>query len=119
MTGFFTLGSHRECALKLEANKSVFNCRVDGDHGPWVMLSHGLATDMTMWDELTAALKGRYRILRYDARGHGESAAPAGDYTLDMLVADAVGILDAAGVEQTHFVGLSMGGMVGLGMLVN
>ena len=105
--------------MKIEENGSTFNCRVDGDHGPWVMLSHGLATDMTMWDELTAALKDCYRVLRYDARGHGASAAPTGDYTLDMLVLDAVGILDAVGVEQTHFVGLSMGGMVGLGMLIN
>jgi 3-oxoadipate enol-lactonase len=105
--------------MKIEANGSVFNCRIDGDRGPWVMLSHGLATDMTMWDELAEALKDRYRVLRYDARGHGASTAPAGDYTLDMLVADAVGILDAAGVDRTHFVGLSMGGMVGLGMLIN
>jgi 3-oxoadipate enol-lactonase len=105
--------------MKIEANGSTFNCRIDGDHGPWVMLSHGLATDMTMWDELTEALKDHCRVLRYDARGHGASAAPAGDYTLDMLVMDAVGILDAAGVEKTHFAGLSMGGMIGLGMLIN
>jgi 3-oxoadipate enol-lactonase len=105
--------------MKIQTNESIFNCRIDGDRGPWVMLSHGLATDMTMWDELTAALKGSHRVLRYDARGHGVSAATAGDYTPDMLVADAVGILDAIGVGQTHFVGLSMGGMVGLGMLIN
>jgi 3-oxoadipate enol-lactonase len=105
--------------MQIEANGSAFNCRIDGEHGPWVMLSHGLATDMSMWDELTAALKNRYRVLRYDARGHGASAAPGGDYTLDMLVADAVGILDAVGVEQTHFSGLSMGGMIGLGMLIH
>jgi 3-oxoadipate enol-lactonase len=105
--------------MQIEANGSVFNCRVDGENGPWVMLSHGLATDMSMWDELTVALKDRYRVLRYDARGHGASAAPAGDYTLDMLVADAVGILDAVGVAQTHFAGLSMGGMIGLGMLIH
>jgi 3-oxoadipate enol-lactonase len=82
------------------------------------MLSHGLATDLTMWDELTAALKNRYRVLRYDARGHGASAAPAGDYSLDQLVDDAAGILDALDVKQTHFAGLSMGGMIGLGMLI-
>jgi len=105
--------------MQIEANGSAFNCRIDGEHGPWVMLSHGLATDMSMWDELTTALKDRYRVLRYDARGHGASAAPAGDYTLDMLVADAVGILDAVGVAQTHFAGLSMGGMIGLGMLIH
>jgi 3-oxoadipate enol-lactonase len=105
--------------MKVDANGSTFNCRIDGDHGPWVMLSHGLATDLTMWDELTGALKDRYRILRYDARGHGDSAAPAGDYTLDMLVDDAAAIMDALGVEQTHFAGLSMGGMIGLGMLIH
>ncbi len=105
--------------MKIEANGSNFNCRIDGDHGPWVMLSHGLATDMTMWDELTEALKDHYRVLRYDARGHGESAAPAGDYTLDMLVDDAVGIMDELGVDRTHFAGLSMGGMIALGMLIN
>ena len=104
--------------MKIKANGSTFNCRTDGNRGPWIMLSHGLATDMSMWDELTKALSDHYRVLRYDARGHGESAAPAGDYTLDMLVADAVGILDAIGVEHTHFAGLSMGGMIALGMLI-
>jgi 3-oxoadipate enol-lactonase len=105
--------------MQIEANGSAFNCRIDGERGPWIMLSHGLATDLSMWDELTAALKDRYRVLRYDAGGHGASAAPAGDYTLDMLVADVVGILNATGVEQTHFAGLSMGGMIGLGMLIH
>jgi 3-oxoadipate enol-lactonase len=104
--------------MEIKSNGSTFHCRVDGS-GPWVMLSHGLATDMTMWDELTEALKDRYRVLRYDARGHGGSAATEGDYTLDMLVADAVGILDALGIDKTHFCGLSMGGMVGLGLLLD
>jgi 3-oxoadipate enol-lactonase len=103
----------------VQVNGSSFNCRTDGDRGPWVMLSHGLATDISMWDELVEALSDRYRVLRYDARGHGGSAAPAGDYTLDMLVADAVGILDALGVEQCHVAGLSMGGMIAIGMLIN
>jgi 3-oxoadipate enol-lactonase len=84
-----------------------------------VVLSHGLATDLTMWAELTEALKGRYRVLRYDARGHGGSAATEGDYTLDLLVADAAGILDALNIAQCHFGGLSMGGMVTLGMLLD
>src|SRR5437899_2999618 len=105
--------------MHIASNGSTFHCRVDGGHGPWVMLAHGLATDLTMWDELTEALKGRYRVLRYDARGHGDSAATDGDYTLDMLVADAVGILDALNIAQCHFGGLSMGGMVTLGMLLD
>ncbi len=105
--------------MQIESNGSTFHCQVDGTRGPWVMLSHGLATDLTMWDELAAALAERYRVLRYDARGHGGSPATDGDYTLDILVADAAGILDALGIEQTHFCGLSMGGMVGLGLLLD
>jgi 3-oxoadipate enol-lactonase len=104
--------------MQIESNGSTFHYRIDG-HGPWIMLSHGLATDLTMWDELTEALKDRYRVLRYDARGHGGSAAPEGDYSLDMLVADAVGILNGLGIEQSHFCGLSMGGMVGLGLMLD
>lgn len=104
--------------MEIAANGSTFNYRVDGEHGPWVMLSHGLATDLSMWDELAGALKDRYRVLRYDARGHGASAAPAGAYTLDQLVDDAAGILDALEVKQTYFAGLSMGGMVGLGLMI-
>lgn len=104
--------------MKIDANGSTFNCRLDGERGPWVLLSHGLATDLSMWDELTEALKDRYRVLRYDARGHGASAAPDGDYSLDQLVDDAAGILDALDIKQTLFDGLSMGGMVGLGLMI-
>lgn len=104
--------------MNIDANGSTFNYRINGEQGPWVMLSHGLATDLTMWDELTEALQGRYRVLRYEARGHGASAAPSGDYSLDQLVDDAAGILDALKIEQTLFAGLSMGGMVGLGLMI-
>ena len=55
----------------------------------------------------------RYRILRYDVRGHGGTAAPDGPYTLEQLSADLAALLDALGIERTHLVGLSMGGMIG------
>jgi len=106
-------------AMQIKSNGSSFNCRVDGERGPWVLLSHGLATDLGMWDELADQLKSRFRVLRYDARGHGGSAATEGDYTLDQLVADAVGILDAIDVREAHFAGLSMGGMVGFGLMLD
>ncbi len=105
--------------MQIKSNGSTFSCRIDGERGAWVLLSHGLATDLTMWDELTDALKDRYRVLRYDARGHGGSAATDGDYTLDQLVADAAGILDAFEVVEAHFAGLSMGGMIGLGLMLD
>jgi 3-oxoadipate enol-lactonase len=112
-------GAEADEAMQIKSNGSTFNCRVDGARGPWVLLSHGLATDLSMWDELADALKDRYRVLRYDARGHGGSAATAGDYTLDQLVADTAGIIDAVEVPQAHFCGLSMGGMVGLGLMLD
>jgi 3-oxoadipate enol-lactonase len=105
--------------MKIDSNGSTFHYRIDGEQGPWVLLSHGLATDLSMWDELTDALKDRYHVLRYDARGHGASAATPGDYTLAMLTSDAVGILDALSIEKVHFCGLSMGGMIALGLLLD
>jgi len=58
-------------------------------------------------------LTAKFTVLRYDTRGHGDSATPAGPYTLEQLAADARGLLDALGIGRTHWVGLSMGSMVG------
>jgi 3-oxoadipate enol-lactonase len=98
-----------------QVNGTTLNYRLDGpERGPVVMLSNSLASNLSMWDPQIPALVGAgYRVLRYDSRGHGQSAAPAGSYTMEMLTADAVGLLDALGVEQMHFCGLSKGGMVG------
>jgi len=105
--------------MKIESNGATFNYRIDGDKGSWVLLSHGLATDISMWDELADVLKDRYRVLRYDARGHGDTPATDGDYTLDQLTADAVGILDALRIDKAHFAGLSMGGMIAQGLMLD
>lgn len=72
-----------------------------------------------MWDELTDAIKGRYRVLRYDARGHGAMPATEGDYTVSQLVTDSVGILDEFKIEQVHFAGLSMRGMIAFGLMLD
>lgn len=80
---------------------------------PVVMLSNSLGTRLEMWQPQMAALAGRYRVLRYDSRGHGRSDAPPGAYTMAELAADALGVLDWLGIERAHFCGLSMGGMVG------
>jgi len=105
--------------MQIKSNNATFNVRIDGDNGPWVLLSHGLATDIGMWDELTEALKPRYRIVRYDSRGHGGTPATDGNYTLDQLTADAVGILDALDIDKAHFAGLSMGGMIAQGLMID
>lgn len=84
--------------------------RVDA---PAVVLHHPLATNLAFWDELTASLLPHYRVLRFDARGHGRSEAPIGRYSFDTLADDVVALMDHVGVRRAAFVGLSMGGMVG------
>jgi 3-oxoadipate enol-lactonase len=76
-------------------------------------MSHSLATDNSMWDPTVPALTGRFRVLRYETRGHGQTDAPKGAYSLDQLANDAQALLKALGIEKTHWVGLSMGGMIG------
>jgi len=98
--------------MKLKANGIEINYEIEGD-GPVVTFSHSLACNLSMWDEQARALKGRYRVLRFDTRGHGQTSAPAAAYSLDQLADDLKGLLDGLGVATTHFVGLSMGGMVG------
>lgn len=83
---------------------------------PMITLAHGLATDLTMWDAVAPHLERQYRVLRYDARGHGKSPAQSDSYTLGELGQDVIDLLDALDIGTTHFVGLSMGGMVGMGL---
>lgn len=106
--------------MRIESNRCTFHCKMEGAaNRPWLTLSHAAATDMSMWDELIPYLEKHYRILRYDARGHGASEAPDEAYSLDMMCRDVVGLLDALDIRQTHFLGLSMGGMVGLGLALD
>lgn len=88
---------------------------VEGDAAhPAVLLSHSIGCDLTTWEALAERLRGRYRVLRYDRRGHGRSGVPAGDACIEDLGRDALAVLDAAGVARAHFVGLSQGGMEGM-----
>ena len=87
--------------------------RFDGPpDAPVVMLGNSLAASMAMWQPQLAALHA-FRVLRFDARGHGASEATPAPYTIAQLAADAIGLLDALGLARVHFVGLSMGGMIG------
>jgi len=64
-------------------------------------------------------LEPHFQVLRFDTRGHGSSDAPAGSYTLDQLVDDAIGILDGLDFDRVYWVGLSMGGMIGQGLALD
>ena len=94
--------------------------RIDGDAAsPPLLLSNSLGTSLEMWEPQMPTLASRFRVVRYDSRGHGRSEAPHGPYTIDLLAQDALGLLDALAVPAAHFCGLSMGGMVGMWLGVN
>lgn len=80
---------------------------------PVVVFSHSIGTSLDMWDAQVAEFAGHYRCLRYDTRGHGQSEVVDRPATIDDLADDAAGLLDALGIERVHFVGLSLGGMIG------
>ena len=103
--------------MKVKANGISFNCRVDGhESAPWLVFSNSLMTNLSMWDDQVAALTDKFRILRYDQRGHGETDAPSGAYKFETLVADIVALFDALQIRRANFVGLSMGGMAAIAL---
>jgi 3-oxoadipate enol-lactonase len=100
--------------MQATINGFRMNFTVEGPQSaPAVVLHHPLATDLTIWDELTAALAPRYRVVRFDARGHGASEATPAPYDFPTLTGDVIGLMDHLGLARAHFLGLSMGGMVG------
>jgi 3-oxoadipate enol-lactonase len=106
--------------MKVEANGIQMNYEISGREGkPVALLSHSLGSSMMMWRPQMTALEAHFRVLRYDMRGHGGTEAPAGAYTLDQLGADAIGLLDALGIDAVHWVGLSLGGMIGQNIALN
>lgn len=96
----------------VDVNGITVRYEIEGS-GPWVTLSHSLTCDLGMWDELAVSLAPTFTVLRYDTRGHGKSSAPDGAYRFEQLTIDVIDLLDALDIESTHFVGLSMGGMIG------
>ena len=85
-----------------------------GGKGPVVLFSHGLLYSCRMWDAQVPSLRGRFRCISYDHRGQGQSEIPKGGYDLENLAEDAAALIRVLGVPPVHFVGLSMGGMVGM-----
>jgi 3-oxoadipate enol-lactonase len=91
------------------------NHRLDGPRdAPVVTLTHPLGVTLAIWDDHVAALTKRFRVLRYDVRGHGGSEIPPGPYTLEQMSGDLFDLLDSLGTAETHFVGVSMGGLIGM-----
>jgi 3-oxoadipate enol-lactonase len=113
-------GPMTESAFAVAGDGSHIAYRVEGPPGaPAVLFSHCLGLTMAAWDAQAAALRERFRVVRYDARGHGASEAPVHAYDIATLANDALAVMDAADVEAAHVVGLSMGGMVGMRLAIH
>src|SRR5688572_22678739 len=100
--------------MNAKVSGTEISYEVHGREGaPWLVLSHSLACSARMWDPQIEAFKDRYRMLAYDMRGHGASAAPQGPYTLDLLAEDVIALMGHTGIAKASFIGLSIGGMIG------
>lgn len=99
------------------ANGHSMHYEISGKPGGTVLaFSHSLASSCVMWEKQAEFFGRDFAVLRYDIRGHGESAATPAPYTLEQLASDFTCLLDALRVERVHFVGLSLGGMIGQAM---
>ncbi|HWZ72637.1 MAG TPA: 3-oxoadipate enol-lactonase [Casimicrobiaceae bacterium] len=89
--------------------------RLDGPTGaPFLVLSNSLGTNLDMWEPQLAVFTTRFRVLRYDSRGHGLSEVTPGPYSIERLARDVVALQDELRIDRAHFCGLSMGGMAGM-----
>jgi len=87
--------------------------RLEGPAGrPVVLMSNSLMSNLSMWDPTLSALTHRFQVLRYDTRGHGQTSVTPGPYSIELLAEDAIGLMDALGIQEAHVMGLSMGGMI-------
>jgi len=105
---------------EVTVGEETLHVELEGDETkPVILLSNALGTNLSMWDAQMPALLEHYRVLRYDSRGHGDSSVPEGPYTINLLGQDALAILDALGLEQVDFIGLSLGGFIGQWLLLH
>jgi 3-oxoadipate enol-lactonase len=105
---------------KIQSNGAALNVETEGrEDAPVLMLSNSLGTNLHMWDAQMPAFTQHFRVVRYDRRGHGQSDAPKGPYTMEMLGRDVLAIMDALKIKKASWCGLSMGGMVGMWLGAN
>jgi len=92
---------------------------IDGpDDGPCLLVGGSLGTTLRMW-ERQLPLAQRFRLVRFDHRGHGESPAPPPPYEIADLAQDVLALMDGLGIQRAHYCGLSIGGMVGIWLGAN
>lgn len=106
--------------MMVKSNGIEIHCELQGKSGaPVVILSHSLASSMVMWEAQCDILGDHFWVLKYDMRGHGSTELVKGAYTLELLGEDVIGLMDALDIPNAHFIGLSIGGMIGQGLALN
>jgi 3-oxoadipate enol-lactonase len=104
----------------LQTQEGLFHVKVEGpENAPALIFSNSLGCNLSMWDAQAAALRARYRIIRYDSRGHGRSLVSPPPFSIAQLARDALAILDELSIRKAHWCGLSKGGMVGQWLLTH
>lgn len=99
----------------IKASDGQIHYRLEGPPGaPVLVLSNSLGTNLEMWNRQAPRFIERFRVLRYDSRGHGQSLVTPAPYTIERLARDAIALLESLQIERAHFCGLSMGGMIGM-----
>ena len=88
-------------------------------NAPVIVFSNSLGANISMWNPQAADLEKKFRVLRYDTRGHGQSSVTPGPYSIEQLGRDVLTLLDALNVQRANFCGLSMGGMIGMWLGLN
>jgi 3-oxoadipate enol-lactonase len=87
--------------------------------GKPLLLANSLGSNLHMWDGQAEALAGHFTLIRFDARGHGESGAPSGPYAIEDFGRDAIDLLDHLRIESAHVAGISLGGMTAMWLAIN
>jgi 3-oxoadipate enol-lactonase len=105
---------------EINADGCRIHVEVEGpEQAPVLMLSNSLGTNLHMWDDQVAAFTRHFRVVRYDRRGHGQSEVTKAPYSMERLGRDVLAVLDGLGIEKMNWLGLSIGGMVGMWLGAN
>ncbi len=104
----------------VKSGEARIHYALEGKSGaPVLVFSNSLGANYSMWDPQLPEFRKKFRVLRYDTRGHGQSTLTPGPYSIEQLARDVIALLDALDLNRVHFCGLSMGGMIGMWMGVN
>src|SRR6476660_3739902 len=99
----------------IDSNGATISYSVDGvANAPVILFINSIGTTRELWSQQVGALGDRYRVISYDARGHGRSSVPEGEYTIEQLGRAALAILDAEGAAAAHVCGISLGDITAL-----